>query len=93
MGTAGIEGPNVLLVVEAAVTSRRYDMGRKANLYASFGVRELWVIDAVKLKTRVFLAPSSQGDGETRDFSAAERIAPRLAPAEFALALGELKLV
>jgi Uma2 family endonuclease len=93
VGTAGIEGPNVLLVVEVAVTSRRYDMGRKAKLYAGFGVRELWVVDAVKLTTRVFLAPSSTGYRETRAFSAAERIAPRFAPAEFALALGELKLV
>ena len=53
-GLAGITGPNVLLVVEIADSSLRYDMGRKAELYAAFGVRELWVIDAVKMTTRVF---------------------------------------
>jgi Uma2 family endonuclease len=93
VGTAGLEGPNVLLVVEVADSPRRYDMGRKAKLYASFGVRELWVVDAAKLTTRVFAAPSPAGYAQTGDFAASERLTPRFAPAEFALALGELKLV
>jgi len=42
LGSPGIKGPNVLLVVEIADFSKRYDIGRKAKLYASFGVRELW---------------------------------------------------
>ena len=61
VGLSGIEGPNVLLVVEIADSSKRYDMGRKAKLYASFGVRELWVIDAVKLTARMFRSPSATG--------------------------------
>jgi len=89
---SGIQGPNVLLVVEIADSSKRYDMGRKAKLYASFGVRELWVIDAVKLTTRGFRAPSATGYGETRDFVISERLVPEFAPIEFALALSELKL-
>ena len=40
-GAKDLKGPNVLLVVEIADFLRRYDMGRKAKLYASFGVREL----------------------------------------------------
>jgi hypothetical protein len=47
----------VLLVVAVADSSRRYDTTRKAELYASSGVRELWVIDAARMKTRVFRAP------------------------------------
>jgi Uma2 family endonuclease len=82
----------VLLVVEVADSSRRFDRGRKAKLYASFGVRELWVIDAVHRTTRTFLAPSERGYRETRDYSASERIVPLFAPAEFALALDELDL-
>jgi Uma2 family endonuclease len=66
-------------------------MGRKAKLYAGFGVRELWVIDAVRLTTRAFRAPSERGYGETRDFAASERLAPLFAPAQLALALGELE--
>jgi Uma2 family endonuclease len=92
VGLPGIEGPNVLLVVEIADSSKRYDRGRKAKLYASFGVRELWVIDAVKLTARMFRSPSATGYGETRDFAVAERLVPNFAPVEFALALSELKL-
>lgn len=86
-----LRGPNVLLVVEIADTSKRYDMGRKARLYASFGVRELWVIDAVKLTARVFLEPAAGGYGQARDFSTAQRMAPLFAPDDFALRLQELK--
>jgi Uma2 family endonuclease len=86
-----LKGPNVLLVVEIADSSRRYDMGRKAKLYASFGVRELWVIDAVKLTARVFREPGAGGYSETRDFPATERIVPLSAPQTFALRLDELR--
>src|SRR3984893_8722780 len=69
-GLKGLSGPSALLVVEIADSSLRYDMARKAALYASFGVRELWVIDAVKLTARVFRAPSEEGYREAEDFSA-----------------------
>ena len=77
---AGLTGPNVLLVVEIADSSQRYDMGRKAKLYASFGVRELWVIDAVKLTARVFRSPSATGYRETRDFAAPKGWSPHSRP-------------
>jgi Uma2 family endonuclease len=86
-----LTGPGVLLVVEIADSSRRYDMGRKAKLYASSGVRELWVIDAVKSAARVFREPGADGYREARDFTAAERIAPLFAPEAFALRLNELR--
>ena len=60
----GLSANNVLLVVEIADSSLRYDIGRKAALYASFGIRELWVIDAVRLTTRVFREPAADGYGE-----------------------------
>jgi Uma2 family endonuclease len=86
-----LRGPNVLLVVEIADSSRRYDMGRKAKLYASFGVRELWVIDAVKLTARVFREPGAGGYSETRDFASAEKMVPLFGPEAFVLRLDELK--
>ena len=67
-------------------------MGRKAALYANFGVRELWVVDAVKRTTREFHAPSPSGYAEARDFDAAERPVPLFAPDAFALRLEELEL-
>ena len=86
-----LRGQNVLLVVEIADSSKRYDMGRKAKLYASFGVRELWVIDSVRLTARVFRGPAAEGYRETRDCSAAERIVPHFAPDAFSLRLADLK--
>jgi Uma2 family endonuclease len=90
-GIRGLAGDNALLVVEIADSSLSYDMGRKAKLYASFGVRELWVIDAVRLTARVFLEPAAEGYREISDCSAAERIIPHFAPDAFALRLADLK--
>jgi Uma2 family endonuclease len=41
-----VKGLNVLLAVEVADSSLCYDLNRKPLVYAAFGVRELWVIDA-----------------------------------------------
>ena len=93
VGLVGIKGENVLLVVEVGDTSTRYDRGRKARLYAQFGIRELWAIDAAKMTARVFRGPSEEGYRETADFSAADAMTPALAPEAFALRLDRLKLV
>jgi Uma2 family endonuclease len=90
-GLRNLSGANVLLVVEIADSSLAYDLGRKAALYAGFGIRELWVIDAVKLRVRRFLDPGSPGYRETGDFEAGQRLTPRFAPPVFALTLGELE--
>ena len=73
-------------------SSLRYDTGRKAALYASFGIRELWVIDAVRLTTRVFREPAADGYRNASDFGPADRITPLIAPEVFALRLDELEL-
>jgi Uma2 family endonuclease len=91
-GLKGLSGPTALLVVEISDSSLRYDIGRKAALYASFGVRELWVIDVVKLAARVFRAPSDEGYREITDFTGADRLIPLIAPEAFALRLDELEL-
>ena len=86
----GLLGGDALLVVEVADSSRRYDTGRKAALYASFGVRELWVIDAVKLKTRVFRVPSPSCYLEAHDVASNGTATPLHAPHAFALRLADL---
>jgi Uma2 family endonuclease len=91
-GLKALSGPTALLVVEIADSSLRYDVGRKAALYASFGVREVWVIDAVKLMARVFQAPSDEGYRHIRNVGASERMVPLVAPESFALRLDELEL-
>ena len=91
-GIPGLAADNVLLVVEIADSSLQYDMGRKATLYASFGVRELWVIDAVWLTARVYRDPAPDGYRETLDFGPGDLLAPRFAAKAFALRLDELEL-
>jgi Uma2 family endonuclease len=91
-GLRGLTGANVLLVVEIADSSVSYDIGRKAALYASFGIRELWVIDAVRLTTRVFRDPAADGYHTARDFGPSDRLVPLIAPEAFALRLDELEI-
>jgi Uma2 family endonuclease len=91
-GLKGLTSATVLLVVEIADSSLRYDIGRKAALYASFGIRELWVIDAVRLTTRIFRGPAADGYRDMRDFGASDRLVPLFAPEAFALRMEELDL-
>jgi Uma2 family endonuclease len=93
IGLQGLTGANALLVVEIADSSLRYDIGRKAALYASFGIRELWVIDAVRLTTRVFREPAAEGYRNAKDFGPADRLVPLIAPDAFALRLDALELL
>ena len=60
-GIKGLKAETAHLVVEIADSSFSYDIGRKAALYASFGIPELWVIHAVRLETRVHRKPSLTG--------------------------------
>ncbi len=56
-----LDGSTVLLVVEIADSSLKVDRTSKAPLYASFGVREYWVIDAKTMATFVHLGPARSG--------------------------------
>ncbi len=58
---ADVRGPDALLVVEIADSSLSYDLKQKAALYARFGVREYWVIEAATGRCHVHQDP----DGES----------------------------
>jgi Uma2 family endonuclease len=90
-GIAGLDAASARLVVEIAESSLGYDLGRKAALYASFGIAELWVIDAVRLLAHVHREPSAGAYRSTVTVSKAERLVPQAAPA-LAVALAELEL-
>ena len=47
----------VLLLLEVAASSLKFDTIAKASQYAALGVREYWVVNAVTLETRVHLRP------------------------------------
>ena len=89
-GLVSLAGNSVFLVVEIADSSLGYDLGRKAGLYASFGVRELWVIDAVKLVTHVFRKPDAEGYGDVRRVAPDKLSTPLFAPKAFVLRLADL---
>ena len=91
MRLAELKGPDVLLAVEVADSSLGYDLGRKPLVYAGFGVRELWVIDAEHRVVHRHLAPSSGGYGRIDRQTASSWLVPAHAPSAFAFALDELE--
>ena len=90
-GIPGLTAATARLVVEIADSSLGYDLGRKAALYASFGIAELWVIDAVKLVTHVHRDPAAGGYGSVVALAKDQRLVPQSAPA-LAVTLGDLEL-
>lgn len=57
---ADVRGPDALLVIEIAESSLPYDLKQKAALYARFGVREYWVIEAETGRCHIHQGP--EGD-------------------------------
>jgi Uma2 family endonuclease len=74
-----------------ATTALRYDLGRKASLYAGFGIAELWGIDAVKLETRIHREPTPTGYRSILDLPPDQDIVPELGAA-LSVVLGDLEL-
>ena len=72
-------------------SSLGYDLGRKAGLYASFGIAELWVIDAVRLVSHIHREPAGDRYRSVITLPKGERLVPLAAPA-LAVTLGELEL-
>jgi Uma2 family endonuclease len=79
-----------LLAIEIGLSSLCFDRGRKAGIYAAFGVRELWVIDGRRRETRVFREPGAEGYALVRDVSAEESLEPLDVPG-FAVRLDEFR--
>lgn len=52
---------DVLLVVEVADSTLRFDLGIKVPLYARHGIAEAWVVDLAEKAVRVFRDPSENG--------------------------------
>jgi len=91
VGLQGLNGETALLAVEVADSSLAYDLGLKQQIYARYGVRELWVIDARKLVAHIFLEPGRDGYAAHSIHQPSRRLAPDFAP-EFAVTLDKLGL-
>ena len=79
-GLANLSPATALLAVEVADTSLRWDLGRKALIYAQFGIPELWVIDAIKRTTHVHRSPRMEGYAVIRKLRADETAASASIP-------------
>jgi Uma2 family endonuclease len=90
-GIRGLSAATARLVVELADSSLGYDLGRKAALYAGFGIAELWVIDAVRLETHIHREPKPAGYRSVAAFAPDRRLVPQ-AEASLAVTLAELDL-
>lgn len=89
--TPDLRGGDALLVVEIADTSLAYDLQTKAQLYASHGVREYWVVDAATLVTTLHTQPLGATYATIREIGPGGLISPTLAPA-LAVSLAALDL-
>jgi Uma2 family endonuclease len=89
--TPDVGGKDALLVVEVAETSLAYDRGMKARLYASYGLREYWVINAATLVTAVHTNPSATGYGDIKEIGPEGTLSPTLVPG-FAISLATIEL-
>jgi Uma2 family endonuclease len=55
---------DVLLLIEVADTSARYDREIKLPLYARHGVQEVWILDLQERCVRFFRQPANGGYAE-----------------------------
>jgi Uma2 family endonuclease len=65
---------DVLLLVEIAVTSLKYDRDIKARLYARHGIREFWLIDANAGVTWIHTGPTGEGWSSIRECGSGETL-------------------
>jgi len=73
-GIPNLGARTALLVLEVADSSLEWDLGRKARIYADFGIPELWVIDARSRVTHVHRQPRLEGYSDVRQYAENQRI-------------------
>ena len=79
--TGGHPGPaDILLLVEAADSSLRFDRTVKLPLYARAGIAELWIVDLKRRVVDAYRGPASDGYCEKAKHRAGEELALSLAP-------------
>jgi Uma2 family endonuclease len=84
-----VPATEVLLAIEVADSSLKFDTSTKARLYAALGIREYWVINAKTMVTRVHREPSATGYTSLIEVSPGEMLIPTFVPS-LALKLADL---
>lgn len=72
---------DVILVVEVADASLRYDRDIKVRLYARAGIQETWLVDLQNERVDVFTHPTPQGYRASRQNRRGDRLTSRALPA------------
>lgn len=70
----------ILLVVEVADTTLRYDRGTKLRLYAKAGIPEFWIVNVPDACVEVHSIPSAEGYNNKSVAAGTERLSPRALP-------------
>ena len=80
---------DVLLLIEVSDSSLTFDQGVKLRIYARYGVAEYWVVDVEGRRIITYREPAGQGYVHTREFAAADVVAPRAFP-DVQIVVGDL---
>ena len=75
-----MRGPDLLLAIEVADSSLGYDLRVKAPLYAQHGVRDYWVVDAVRKTIRVHRAAVGDRYTDVEEYEAHDIVTALLLP-------------
>lgn len=86
-----VRGPDLLLVAEVANSSLAFDLTVKAALYAGFGVRDYWVVDAVRYTIRTHRNPHGGSYRDIEEYEAHESVGALLLPG-MTIGLGDFGL-
>lgn len=71
---------DILLVVEVAQATLRYDRGRKARLYGAAGLAEYWIVNLVDNTVDVHREPGPKGYGSVKSFKPGDTLSPLAFP-------------
>lgn len=85
-----VRGEDVILAIEVAASSLSYDRGLKARIYARYGVREMWVIDAVRRTTWVHKGPRPDGTWESVEKHSSHTVLRPESLSDLAIVVGNL---
>jgi Uma2 family endonuclease len=79
----------VVLLIEVADTTLRFDLATKIPLYARAGMAEVWVVDLAQRAVHVFRAADTGGYRSSFIVSGEQRVSPEALP-DISLAVSEL---
>jgi Uma2 family endonuclease len=71
---------DVLLVIEVSESTLRFDLGEKADLYATAGISDYWVVDLTKRCIVVHRDPADGRYCSVRTYRESDEVCPLLVP-------------